>query len=192
MALLTNCVVIHLYSYSFPGSCVLLSSLAETGDLASSNHRSKVSMHDLNTSIWQMVRDLAGIWLQDRSSNAGEAKGLEWGMTWLVFKITFPLKTFTSSVSLLLSTCYWKIASCKRGGKPFDAGSVCISHTLTRTYTKKYISSSISETAKALAGICDPNPYFNFPPLMQTNSILVAFPHKRSAIWEMSFFACCI
>lgn len=38
----------------------------------------------------------------------------------------------------------------------------------------------------ALAGICDPNPYFNFPPLMQTNSILVAVAHKRSAEGEMS------
>lgn len=120
-------------------------------------------MHDLNTSKWQMVRDLAQVWLQDRSSNAGEAKGLEWGMAWLVFKITFPLKTFTSSVSLLLPTCYWKIASCKRGGKPFDARSVCISHTLTRTYTKKYISSSISETANSTGRHLRPQSIFQFP-----------------------------
>lgn len=42
---LTNCVVINSYSDDFPGSRVAQSSLVETRDLASSNHRSKVSMH---------------------------------------------------------------------------------------------------------------------------------------------------
>jgi len=113
-------------------------------------------------------------------------------MARLVFRITFPFKTFTSSVSLLLPTCYWKIAPWKSAGKPFDAGPVCISHTLTHTYTKNTSHPPYPKQPIALAGICDPNPYFNFPSLMQTNSILVAFPHQRSAMWEMSLFSWCV
>lgn len=95
-------------------------------------------------------------------------------------------------MSLPLPSCYWKIAPCRNGGKPFDAGPVCISHTLTHSYTENTFHPLYPKQPIALAGICDPNPYFNFPSLMQTNSILVAFPHKRSAMWEMSFFSCCI
>lgn len=95
-------------------------------------------------------------------------------------------------MSLLLLSCYWKIALHKSGGKPFDAGPVCISHTLTHTYTENTFHPPYPKPPVALAGICDPNPYFNFSPLMQTNSILVAFPQKRRAMWEMSLFSCCI
>lgn len=66
------------------------------------------------------------------------------------------------------------------------------SHADTHTHTENTFHPPYPKQPIALAGICDPNPYFNFPPLMKTNSILVAFPHKRSAMWEMSFFSCCI
>lgn len=55
-------------------------------------------MHDLNTSKngrWQRERE-------SRLVSALRSDVEERGKAWLVFKITFPLKTFTSSVSLLL------------------------------------------------------------------------------------------
>jgi len=114
---------------------------------------------------------------------------LEWRMAWRVFNITFPLKNIhficvTPAPNLLLEN---RIA-----GKPFDAGPVCIRHTLTHshTHTENTFHPPYTKQPIALAGICDPNPYFNFPPLMQTNSILVAFPQKRSSMWGMSFFSC--
>lgn len=136
-------------------------------------------MHDLNTSEWQMVRELARAWLWRRG----------WGMAWLVVKITLSLKTFISSVSLAHQTCYLKIDARRNSGKPFDFSTVCIRHTLT-TDAKNTFHPPYPEKPIALAGICDPNPYFNFPPLMQTNSILVAFSHQRSATGEMGFFSC--
>lgn len=45
LTLLTNYVVVNSYSDGFAGSQVVLSSLAETGDLTSSNCRSTLSMH---------------------------------------------------------------------------------------------------------------------------------------------------
>lgn len=66
------------------------------------------------------------------------------------------------------------------------------SHADTHIHTESTFHPPYPKQPIELAGVCDPNPYFNFPPLMQTNSILVAFPHKRSAMWEMSFFSCCI
>lgn len=70
--------------------------------------------------------------------------------------------------------------------------SASVTRWHTHTHTESTFHPPYPKQPIELAGICDPNPYFNFPPLMQTNSILVAFPHKRSAMWEMSFFSCCI
>lgn len=147
-------------------------------------------MHDLNISKWQMAKKKKKKTV--KQGRQGKGCVLEWEMACLVFKITFPLKTFTSSVSLPLLSCYWKIALHKSGGKPFDAGPVCISHTLTHTHTENTFHPPYPKPPVARAGICDPNPYFNFSPLMQTNSILVASPQKRRATWEMSLFSCCI
>lgn len=77
----------------------------------------------------------------------------------LVFQITSPLKTFTSSVSLRLQSCYWKTGKVE---KHFNGCTAGISHTLT--HARKYISSSISPTATSSGRHLRTQSIFQSPP----------------------------